>query len=96
VRKSIHSEEARIFQELLRKARTEAGLTQEQLAELLGIGQAVVSNYERGERRLDLVELTQVLDAIGLPLHTFIARYEHATGRVLAGTPGSEMGDVAQ
>jgi transcriptional regulator with XRE-family HTH domain len=81
VRKSIHTEEAKILQELLRKARVEAGLTQEQLADRLETGQAVVSNYERGERRLDLIELTQVLDAIGLPLRTFIDRYERETGR---------------
>ena len=81
VRKSIHSTEAGILQELLRKSRTEAGLTQEQLAARLDIGQAVVSNYERGERRLDLIELTQVLDAIGVPLHDFIDKYEKATGR---------------
>lgn len=84
MRKSIHSREARILQELLRKARTEAGLTQEQLAERLGMGQAIVSNYERGERRLDLVELTQVLDGIGMPLRTFIDQYEQETGRINA------------
>lgn len=41
----------------------------------------VVSNYERGERRLDLMGSTQVLDAIGMSLHDFIEKYEEAKGR---------------
>lgn len=82
MRKSIHTSEQRQLQILLRQVRQEAGLTQVQLASRLDTLQAFVSNYERGERRLDLVELCQVLDAIGIPLGEFIARYERATGRI--------------
>ena len=81
MQKSIHTPEQRQLQQLLRQVRMEAGLTQVQLAERLGVLQAVVSNYERGERRLDLIELCQVLDAIGVALPDFIDRFEKATGR---------------
>lgn len=79
--KSIFTPEQKHLQELLRQARIEAGLTQVQLAAKLDTLQATISNYETGERRLDLIELCQVLDAIGLPLPEFIDRFEKATGR---------------
>ena len=47
-------------------ARTEAGLTQEQLARRLQKPQSFVSKYERGERRLDVVEFVAVARAIGV------------------------------
>lgn len=46
-------------------ARTEAGLTQVALAERLGKPQSFVSKMERGERRLDIVELAIVARALG-------------------------------
>ena len=45
--------------ERLRAARREAGLTQEAVAELLGTTQAFISKVERGERRIDPVELAE-------------------------------------
>lgn len=67
--------------QLLRKVRKEAGLTQVELAKRLDVLQCEISNYERGEKRLDIVELTQVIDAIGITLNEFIDRFEKATGR---------------
>lgn len=52
-----------------------------QLAERLGIPQAVVSNVERGERRLDLVELCEYCDAIGIDLSEFVTKFQQACGR---------------
>ena len=69
------------FIRLLRVVRREAGLTQVQLAERLDVLQCEISNYERGEKRLDIVELCQVTDAIGIPLSEFIDRFEKMTGR---------------
>lgn len=57
------------YGELLRvlvKARREAGLRQVDLAERLGKPQSFVSKVERGERRLDVVELIVVARAIGV------------------------------
>ena len=74
--KSIGSAEQVCLQKLLRQVRKEAGLTQVDLAARLKTGQSTISNYERGERRLDLVELAQVCDGIGIKLKEFVDRFE--------------------
>lgn len=63
---------------LLREVRVEAGLRQEDLAKVLRMPQSVVSKYESGERRLDILELRQVCDAIGITLKDFVARLERS------------------
>jgi transcriptional regulator with XRE-family HTH domain len=77
VDKSIHSAEYQRFCALLRQLRVEAGLTQVQVADLLDEPQSFVSKYEMGERRLDIVELRQVAEALGMTLGAVIARFEH-------------------
>jgi transcriptional regulator with XRE-family HTH domain len=54
----------------------EAGLRRADLARVLRMPQSVVSKYESGERRLDILELRQVCDAVGLTLKDFVARLE--------------------
>lgn len=56
--------------------RLEARLTQVQLAERLGQPQSFVSKYELGERRLDLIQLRQICEAVGVPLEKFVHRFE--------------------
>jgi len=56
----------RLFLELLIKARKDAGVTQEQLAKRLNRPQSFVSKCENGERRLDVIELLQFLQSIGV------------------------------
>jgi transcriptional regulator with XRE-family HTH domain len=70
----------RVFLRLLRRVRIEAGLTQAQLAKILGVTQARISKYEQGERRIDMLELKAVCDAIELPLTEFARRFEEACG----------------
>lgn len=60
---------------LLREARTQAGLTQAEIAQRISQTQSYVSKYEQGEQRLDLVELEAVCDAIGVPLIEMVRRY---------------------
>lgn len=60
---------------LLREVRTEASMTQGQVAENLGQTQSYVSKYENGEQRLDLIELEAVCKAVGIPLTEFVRRY---------------------
>jgi transcriptional regulator with XRE-family HTH domain len=48
------------------QARTEAGLTQTQLATTLKRPQSFVSKYESGERNLDVVEFVSVCSALGV------------------------------
>jgi len=57
--KSIHTKEYRELRERLKKARQAAGLSQEEVAVKLRKPQSYVSKIERGERRVDIVELKQ-------------------------------------
>ena len=68
----------KVFLRLLRRVRIEANLTQAQLAKILGVTQARVSKYEQGERRIDMLDLKAVCDAIKLPLTEFVRRFEEA------------------
>jgi transcriptional regulator with XRE-family HTH domain len=54
------------FRSLLIEARRELGLTQADVAERLGRPQSFVSKYERGERRLDVIEFLSVSEILGL------------------------------
>lgn len=74
--KSLFSKDYAVFLKVLIEARKKAGLTQKQLAERLGITQSVISKCERGERRLDIVELRQWCSAIDITLLNFIADFE--------------------
>ena len=47
-------------------ARKAAGLKQAELADRLGQPQSFVSKFERGERRLDVVELIIIARALGV------------------------------
>lgn len=65
--KAIYSAQQAALCRLLREQREEAGLSQSDVAARLGEPQSFVSKYETGERRLDLVELRQVCDALSTP-----------------------------
>jgi DNA-binding transcriptional regulator YiaG len=62
--KSVFTPSYARFRELLIEARETAGLTQWQLAERLRRPQSYVSKFERGERRLDVVEFLDVARAL--------------------------------
>lgn len=64
------------LQALLRQIRVDAGLRQTDLAKLLKQSQSFVSKYESGERRLDLLEIRQICEAVKLTLPEFINRLE--------------------
>ena len=69
--------------EQLRALRTRAGLTQSALAERLGVRQTVVSEYERGQRRIDVLELRAIAVALGRPAAAVVAQLD-ALDAVLA------------
>lgn len=79
--KSLHSPRYRAFLTVLREARLRSGLTQEELARRLGETQTFVSKCERGERRIDVVELRAFCQAFGISLRAFVAALERATIR---------------
>jgi len=73
--KSTFTREYKILRTLLREQREAAGITQVELAERLGESQSFVSKVERGERRLDLVQLQQFCIAMGIELDGFVATF---------------------
>jgi DNA-binding XRE family transcriptional regulator len=75
VDKSRHDSEHRRLTSFLRDLRDESGLRQIDLAERLGVHQSFVSKYEGGERRLDLIELQAVCDALGQDLVKVVRRF---------------------
>jgi len=79
--KSIHSTQYALFLQVLRTTRERAGLTQVQLARKIGETQTFVSKCERGERRIDVVELRTICQAFGLTLKEFVAALERAIRR---------------
>jgi transcriptional regulator with XRE-family HTH domain len=74
--KSIHSRDHVTFLALLREAREAAGVTQVELAALLGRTQSFVSKVERGETRLDVLQLRAVCAALGMTLADFAAELD--------------------
>ncbi len=62
--KSLRSEAHQVLIQELKKARHAAGLSQQQVADVLGVRQSYVAKVELGERRIDVVEFLQLVDAV--------------------------------
>jgi transcriptional regulator with XRE-family HTH domain len=77
---SVFSPRYRKLRQLLTEARVERGLSQTALADRLNRPQTFVSKYERGERRLDLVEFLEIVDVLKSDAHE-ILRQVQAVGR---------------
>ncbi len=76
VTKSVFTAKYEHLRKRLIVARKAAGLTQVELAERLGRPQSFASKYERGERRLDVVEFLEVAKAIGIAPVALIVQLE--------------------
>src|ERR1044072_6705615 len=76
VKKNIRLNQQKKLLVLLRGVRVEAGLTQSELASRLGTDQTFISKYESGERRLDILELREVCQVIGIDFIAFIRRLD--------------------
>lgn len=76
MKKSIYSREQGHFLALLRQVRQNATLTQAELAERLQIPQSRISDYERGERQMDLMQLRQYCKAVDIDLVEFVRRFD--------------------
>ena len=75
---SVHTTRYQHFREILVEARAKRGLSQAALAEKLGRLQTFVSKYERGERRLDVIEFLEVAAALDLDPHTVLRKLRAA------------------
>lgn len=97
--RSVHSKPYRNLLSLVIAARTSAGLTQTALADRIGRTQSFVSKYERGERRLDVVEFAEFILAMDLDPSALFASFvqehvqrpcEHTAKRSVRASPSSK------
>lgn len=73
---TLRSKDRTILLQLLKEARINAGFRQEDLAKKLGVPQSMVSKYEIGERRLDILEIREICSILGLSLTEFARQLE--------------------
>jgi len=57
--KTIYSKEHKHIVQQLKKARKSAGLSQEEVAEILGKTQSYISKIESGQRKVDVIQLKE-------------------------------------
>jgi ribosome-binding protein aMBF1 (putative translation factor) len=74
--KTIYTTEYSVVLLLLKECREASGITQVDLAKLLGQTQSFVSKIERGDRRLDIIQLRTILQHFNLTLSDFVAKLE--------------------
>ena len=54
------------FNELLREARVNAGYTQSQIAEIVGVAKSTYCNWEQGTREPNIIKLKVLAQALGV------------------------------
>ena len=72
--KTLRSPRQQRLIDFLVEVRSTSGLTQAVLARRIGRPQSFVAKYENGERRLDVVEFIEIVEAMGAqPQEAFAA-----------------------
>lgn len=75
----------KVLAQFLLERRKSAGLTQSELAKRLDRPQSFVADVERGERRVDVIELLNFAEILGFDAAEFLTQLRHqkqpATGR---------------
>ena len=79
--KTIYTDEYAILLALLRDTRHAAGMTQVELAQSIQQSQSYVSKIEKGDRRLDVIQLRTICQAMKTTLPDFIDRLEEQLGK---------------
>ena len=62
--------------QIYKEFRKKSGITQIELAKKVGTTQSMISKIERGKRRLDIVDLRLLLNAMGKSLQQFLGQLE--------------------
>jgi transcriptional regulator with XRE-family HTH domain len=75
--KSIYSREYAVLLQVLRSRRADSGITQVKLAKKLGMTQSAYSKLERGELRIDVIQLRTISKLIGVSLVEFVTALEN-------------------
>lgn len=80
--RTTYRPETTLLKGLLRDIREGAGLRQVDVARAIDRPQSFISEYEVGQRRLDLVELREVCVACGTTLRKLTDEYERRLKRL--------------
>jgi transcriptional regulator with XRE-family HTH domain len=78
--RSAHTKRHRLIAVEIARCRREAGMTQAAVATALGRHQPFIANIESGERRVDLVELIDLAEIVGLDIELLIGRLRRLDG----------------
>ena len=76
MRKSIHRPEHAVLTTLIRELRLKRGLTQVEVCAALKVPQSFMSDVETGQRRLDLVQLHDLCEVLGISLKFLAGMFE--------------------
>jgi transcriptional regulator with XRE-family HTH domain len=74
--KTIYKPEHAVLLSLLKKHRKAADLTQVQCSKALGRPQSFMSDVESGTRRLDIVQLRDLCEVLGIGLTDLVVEFE--------------------
>lgn len=80
----------------LQQAREDAGLSQEQLASMLGCAQSTLSNYEKGKRRIYLTQLEHIAEILNRPIEYFLDSNNEPVRHLNRGDAGLEEPELLQ
>ena len=79
------------FQERLKQARLDKGLTQEQLAELIGVAKSTLNGYEKGNREPDFFKIKKLIEVLGVDANYLLCVDESETTKK---APAQNAGDA--
>jgi len=89
--RSTHYPSYQRFLDALREARRATGVTQTELADRIGNRQVFVSKLERGDRRMDVVDLMEYCEAAGIDAVAFFGELKG----ILDASPKPRLGKLA-
>lgn len=75
MRKTLRSRRHRALITVVVATRLENKITQRDLADRLGKSHSFISKFESGERRLDVIEFTELAEALKVDPEVLFARY---------------------
>lgn len=79
--KTIYSVEYFELLLMLRKKRLGAGLSQKELAKRMGVKRSFIGKTERGERRIDVIELQSICRALDVDFIEFVTELQERQRR---------------
>jgi len=79
--KTIYNDEYLDLLLLLRRKRLSVGLSQKELADRLGVKRSFIGKTERGERRVDVIELQAICRALNIDFIEFMTELQERQRR---------------